>query len=293
MQISIYIKPLILSLTTTLFLACGGGSDSKSEDNSTNQSTTEIETAVKNQKPIANAGDDRNITFGSPIILDASQSSDPDGSITQYQWKQENTIISDQESVILDKLEEGSYTFTLTVTDDKNATHSTSIKLMTYADTIVVFKTNQGDIELKMISDVAPKAVENFVTHSRNGYYDGTIFHRVIKDFMIQGGDPDGTGYGGESIWGGEFKNEISSTLNFDRPFLLAMGNKGNNHSNGSQFFITVENFEFGNGKYTIFGEVISGKDVVTKIENTSTQSNSKPINNQVILDAYIKFEVK
>lgn len=156
-------------------------------------------------------------------------------------------------------------------------------------NSIVVLKTTQGDITLKMFPKVAPKAVENFVTHSKNGYYNGVIFHRVIKGFMIQGGDPDGTGMGGESIWKKDFDNEYSPNVVFDRPFLLAMANRGPN-TNGSQFFITTAVTPHLNGGYTIFGEVIKGKNVVRKIENVSTsQPGDKPLFKQEIKKAIVK----
>ncbi|SFV66828.1 Peptidyl-prolyl cis-trans isomerase [hydrothermal vent metagenome] len=154
--------------------------------------------------------------------------------------------------------------------------------------TLVTLKTNQGDIVLKMFPKVAPLAVENFVTHVKDGYYNGLIFHRVIKDFMIQGGDPTGTGRGGESIWKKEFVNEYAPNVVFDRPFLLAMANHGPN-TNGSQFFITTKATPFLNGGYTIFGEVVSGQDVVRKIENTKTGMADRPINEQKIVKATVK----
>ncbi|MBD3789821.1 MAG: peptidylprolyl isomerase [Campylobacterales bacterium] len=154
---------------------------------------------------------------------------------------------------------------------------------------VVVLETNVGNIELKLYPKIAPLAVENFTTHVKNGYYNGIIFHRVIKGFMIQGGDPTGTGMGGESIWKKEFKNEYAPNVVFDRPFLLAMANRGPN-TNGSQFFITVAPTDWLNGGYTIFGEVIKGQDVVQKIENVSVSSgNNKPLFDQVIKKAYLK----
>ncbi|MCF6205526.1 MAG: peptidylprolyl isomerase [Sulfurovum sp.] len=153
---------------------------------------------------------------------------------------------------------------------------------------VVVLETNVGKIELKMFPKAAPLAVENFVTHVKNGYYDGLIFHRVIKDFMIQGGDPTGTGRGGESIWHKEFKNEYAPNLTFDRPFLLAMANHGPN-TNGSQFFITTVPTPHLNGGYTIFGEVIKGKDVVRKIENVTTGAGDRPLFDMKIKKAYVK----
>ena len=153
---------------------------------------------------------------------------------------------------------------------------------------IVELQTNQGTIVLKMFPKASPLAVENFVTLAKKGYYNGTIFHRVIKGFMIQGGDPTGTGRGGESIWHKEFKNENTPNLVFDRPYLLAMANHGPN-TNGSQFFITVAPTPWLNGGYTIFGEVVKGDDVVRKIENTKTAGADRPVQDQKILKAVVK----
>ena len=153
--------------------------------------------------------------------------------------------------------------------------------------TLVTLKTNQGDIVLKMFPKVAPLAVENFVTHAKDGYFNGLIFHRVIKDFMIQGGDPTGTGTGGESIWKKEFVNEHAPNVVFDRPFLLAMANHGPN-TNGSQFFITTKATPFLNGGYTIFGEVVSGQEVVQKIENTKTATADRPLTDQKMIKVFV-----
>ena len=156
-------------------------------------------------------------------------------------------------------------------------------------DMVVVLETNVGKIELKMYPEVAPLAVENFTTHVKNGYYNGLIFHRVIKGFMIQGGDPTGTGSGGESIWKKDFKDEFANNVVFDKPFLLAMANRGP-VTNGSQFFITLAPTGWLNGKHTIFGEVIKGKEVAQKIENVDvTRGSNKPLFEQVIKKAYIK----
>ena len=168
------------------------------------------------------------------------------------------------------------------ITKDSNRTKLDS------NSTILVLETNQGKIELRLFPKVAPLAVENFTTHVKNGYYNGVIFHRVIKDFMIQGGDPTGTGRGGESIWHKEFINEYAPNVVFDKPFLLAMANHGEN-TNGSQFFITVKPTPWLNGGYTIFGEVISGQDVVKKIENSKTDKADRPLKEQKIIKAYIK----
>src|SRR5215813_7876688 len=95
------------------------------------------------------------------------------------------------------------------------------------ANQTVVLETNQGNIELKLYPDIAPKACENFIGLIKKGYYNGLIFHRVIKDFMIQGGDPTGTGRGGESLWGTDFEDEVTPSVQFDKPGLLAMANRG------------------------------------------------------------------
>ncbi len=154
---------------------------------------------------------------------------------------------------------------------------------------IVVIETNVGKIEVKLYPKKSPLAVENFLGLAKKGYYDGTIFHRVIKGFMIQGGDPTGTGRGGESIWGKEFKNENTPNLVFDKPFLLAMANHGMN-TNGSQFFITTVPTPHLNGGYTIFGEVIAGQKVVQKIENVSVSPGAnRPMFPQTMKKVYIK----
>jgi len=157
------------------------------------------------------------------------------------------------------------------------------------ANPVAVLETNQGTIEIELRPDLAPKTVENFVTHSKKGYYDGLIFHRVIEKFMLQGGDPTGTGRGGESIWGGKFKDEFSPKALFDKAGILAMANSGPN-TNGSQFFITTVPTYWLNGRHTIFGYVIKGMDVVKKIEFTPTSGRgNKPIEDQVINKITIK----
>lgn len=172
----------------------------------------------------------------------------------------------------------------------------------------VKIKTSQGDITIKLFPEEAPLAVENFLSHAKEGYYDGIIFHRVINGFMIQGGDPEGNGTGGQSIWAGKddsidagngFKNEISAFL-YNIRGALAMANAGAD-TNGSQFFINqnpadasgqlssgktpgkiIEAYKNGgnpslDGGYTVFGQVIEGMDVVDKIASSETDSNDKP----------------
>ncbi len=150
-----------------------------------------------------------------------------------------------------------------------------------------VIHTNQGDITVELYPKIAPLAVKNFIGLAKKGYYNNTIFHRVIKGFMIQGGDPTGTGRGGESIWKKEFKNEYAPNVVFDRPGILAMANRGPN-TNGSQFFITVAPTQWLNGGYTIFGKVIKGFDVVKKINSTPTNKMDRPLKNQIIKNIQI-----
>ena len=148
---------------------------------------------------------------------------------------------------------------------------------------VTVIKTNMGTIELELFPGVAPKAVENFTKLANKGYYDGIIFHRVIDNFMIQGGDPTGTGRGGESIWGKPFEDEFSPELKFDQPGLLAMANAGPG-TNGSQFFITLVPTPWLNNHHTIFGKVIKGMDVVQAIGKVqTTKPFDKPVKDVVM----------
>ncbi|MDD5560842.1 MAG: peptidylprolyl isomerase [Candidatus Omnitrophica bacterium] len=161
-------------------------------------------------------------------------------------------------------------------------------RILAMDETAVVLDTNQGEIVIKLKPDVAPKACENFIKLVDKGYYDGLIFHRVIKGFMIQGGDPTGTGMGGESVWGTSFEDEVSPAVDFDGPGIIAMANAGPD-TNGSQFFITCAKTPWLNMRHTIFGEVVSGLDVVQKIENTPVNAEDRPISEQKIIRAYVK----
>ena len=178
-------------------------------------------------------------------------------------------------------------------------------------DTLAVMHTNMGDIKIKLFPEKAPKTVENFVTHSKNGYYNGLKFHRVINDFMIQGGDPRGNGTGGESIWGGSFPDEFDPELHNLRG-ALSMANSGPN-TNGSQFFIvqarevpanmleqmrdledngfpadiTAAYAELGGTpwldfRHTVFGQVTDGMDVVDAIAAVET-NNDVPCEDVII----------
>lgn len=170
---------------------------------------------------------------------------------------------------------------------------------------------NYGDVKVKFFEEVAPKAVENFVTHAKEGYYDGVTFHRVINEFMIQGGDPLGNGTGGESIWGTDFEEELDPELVPYRGS-LCMASRGlqNSPSLGSQFFITQANYDesmmsymqmygypsdlleqyktYGGylslyQQYTVFGQVYEGMDVVDQIAKVETDVNDKPVEDVII----------
>ena len=180
---------------------------------------------------------------------------------------------------------------------------------------LVTVHTNQGDFTLELFPEVAPKTVENFVTHAKNGYYNGVIFHRVIEDFMIQGGDPTGTGMGGESIYGRTFEDEFSREA-FNLYGTLSMANAGPN-TNGSQFFIVtakqvpaqmlkqlkdggwpeeiVEEYAKVGGtpwldhRHTVFGRVVEGMDVVLKIEGVERNAQDGPLEDVVIESMDVK----
>ena len=155
----------------------------------------------------------------------------------------------------------------------------------------VILETTQGNIELELYPDVAPLAVENFTTHVKEGYYNGIAFHRIIKNFMIQGGDPTETGRGGESIWGKPFKDEFKGKL-FDKSGVLAMANAGPS-TNGSQFFITTKPTPWLNGYHTIFGQATKeSMKTISKLENVPTLGRSggdRPLERQEIIKAYLK----
>ena len=165
---------------------------------------------------------------------------------------------------------------------------SLSKKSTSSKNPVVVLETTQGNITLELFPDIAPLAVENFVTHVKNGYYNGIIFHRIIKGFMIQGGDPTGTGRGGSCIWGKPFKDEFAPNVTFNRKGILAMANAGPS-TNGSQFFITVAPTPWLNGRHTIFGEVKAGYENVRKLEMVPVSSyGNRPHNDQKIIKAYL-----
>ncbi|RKP27729.1 hypothetical protein SYNPS1DRAFT_12240 [Syncephalis pseudoplumigaleata] len=154
--------------------------------------------------------------------------------------------------------------------------------------TRAIIRTTLGDIHIQLFPKEAPKAVENFVTHAKNNYYDNLLVHRVIKNFMIQTGDPFGDGTGGESIWGRDFEDEFHPDLKHDRPYVVSMANAGPN-TNGSQFFITTVATPWLDNKHTIFGRAIAGFDVIHRIEKTPTDKLDKPLEDIKMINIDIK----
>ncbi|XP_003386729.1 PREDICTED: peptidyl-prolyl cis-trans isomerase-like 1 [Amphimedon queenslandica] len=149
----------------------------------------------------------------------------------------------------------------------------------------VVLETSMGNIGIELYWKHAPKTCRNFSELATTGYYNNVKFHRIVKDFVIQGGDPTGTGRGGSSIYGGHFEDEISSDLKHTGAGVLSMANSGPN-TNGSQFFITLAPTQWLDGKHTIFGRVCSGMDVVQKMSLVEVDHNDRPTASITILNA-------
>ncbi|KFM74887.1 Peptidyl-prolyl cis-trans isomerase-like 1, partial [Stegodyphus mimosarum] len=152
----------------------------------------------------------------------------------------------------------------------------------------VVFETTMGTVEFELYWKHAPKTCRNFAELAKLGYYNNVIFHRIVSDFMIQGGDPTGTGRGGSSIYGKNFEDEIHSDLKHSGAGILSMANSGPN-TNGSQFFITLAPCQWLDGKHSIFGRVNSGMHVVQRISKVPTDSNDRPLEDVKILKSYVK----
>ncbi|KAL6074039.1 heme binding [Balamuthia mandrillaris] len=155
----------------------------------------------------------------------------------------------------------------------------------------VVLHTSLGDITLELYWDHAPKTCHNFYELAKKGYYNNTIFHRIIKDFMVQGGDPTGTGRGGDSIYGKKFEDEITKQLKHTGAGILSMANAGPN-TNGSQFFITLAPCPWLDGKHTIFGRVSSGMQVVKRMGNVATGQADRPTEPVKIVQAIAEEDV-
>mmetsp|Transcript_1095 Transcript_1095/g.1230 ORF Transcript_1095/g.1230 Transcript_1095/m.1230 type:complete len:166 (-) Transcript_1095:446-943(-) len=154
--------------------------------------------------------------------------------------------------------------------------------------TIIEFETSVGSFAVELYSQHAPKTCFNFAELSKIGYYDGTIFHRVIKEFMIQGGDPTGTGKGGESVFGGKFQDEIVKDLKHTGAGILSSANSGPN-TNGSQFFLSLAPTPWLDGKHTIFGRVCEGMAVIQRLGCVTTGANDRPLADVKIFKARIR----
>ena len=178
----------------------------------------------------------------------------------------------------------------ISTNDQKKIPTMTELKKDTI--TVAVIQTTMGTIELELFADKAVKTVQNFVGLAEKKYYNGIIFHRVIDNFMIQGGDPAGTGSGGESIWGKPFEDEVKTGLKHSSEGILSMANAGPN-TNGSQFFITLKATPWLDGKHTVFGKVISGMEVVKAIGKTKTNQNDKPLIDVVMQKVTIEKRLK
>ena len=152
---------------------------------------------------------------------------------------------------------------------------------------IAVFETNLGNFSVELFEDQTPITTENFIDLAEKGFYDGVIFHRVIDGFMIQGGDPEGTGMGGP---GYTIEDEFLDDLRFDGEGILAMANTGMPHTGGSQFFITLDKTPWLNGHHTIFGKVKEGMDVVRRIGHSETDMADRPLEDVVIKTIEIKY---
>jgi peptidyl-prolyl cis-trans isomerase-like 2 len=160
-----------------------------------------------------------------------------------------------------------------TLTDEEFMLKPKRVKINGYAR----ISTNHGDLNVELYPEYAPKAVWNFIQLAKGGHYNDLVFHRNIRNFMIQGGDPTGTGRGGASIWGKNFADEIEGPMTFDTRGILAMANKGKN-TNSSQFFITYRPTKHLDRKHTIFGKVVDGTDTLSRLENAKTDEKDKPI---------------
>ncbi|MDD2908055.1 MAG: peptidylprolyl isomerase [Candidatus Gracilibacteria bacterium] len=175
------------------------------------------------------------------------------------------------------------------MTNDKKVTETSTSSGSTYRenDIVAVMKTTNGTINIALETELSPFTANNFIGLAKEGYYNGIIFHRVIKDFMIQGGDPTGTGMGGESLYGAKFDDEFNPALKNNK-YTIAMANSGKN-TNGSQFFINVANNNYLDNKHSVFGRVVEGFDNVDKISKVKTDRNDKPEKEVKIISIDIK----
>lgn len=253
-------------------------------------------------------------------LLTGCQNTEKSEKITEQSLEtvSENETDSRYIKNITKKVEEETTTIPETESESKNE-NLDNLDYKAYAEYQMKKETNdiiatikvkdKGDIKIKLFSEAAPKAVENFITHAKEGYYNGLTFHRVINDFMIQSGDPKGNSTGGESIWGQPFENECTLEL---VPYkgALCMANQGTDNSNTSQFFIVtanpneeiikelttnnypnslIESYKTYGGapwlyqSYTVFGQVIEGLEIAEDIQKVRTDNNDKPVEKVIV----------
>lgn len=266
----------------------------KSEKSVSESKETKMEIKDKMASPSANTSDTK-MTAKSEVTIKKGQTIDlKQGKLIDKKlknnsfWSTSNKkILTVDKSGRITALKEGTATVTAVDKQDKSKRNTVNIQVTNATPEttavnpaksgLVDMETSMGTIKLKLFPKEAPKTVENFTGLIKKGYYDNIIFHRVIDGFMIQGGDPQGIGTGGESIWGKPFEDEFSEKLKFDRKGILAMANAGPN-TNGSQFFITLAPTPHLNMHHTIFGEVVEGMDVVEAIGKVPRDANDKPL---------------
>ena len=208
---------------------------------------------------------------------DAMLATTGSGKVRFYMFTNETNVTKSDRDIHNEKPKElGKATKQKAEAEERNSRMATSATI----------HTTMGDIHIRLFPQHAPKAVENFTVHARNNYYNDIIFHRVIRKFMIQTGDPLGEGTGGESIWGMEFEDEFTPELRHDKPYMVSMANAGP-LTNASQFFITTERAPWLDDKHTIFGRCVRGMEVVHGIENVRVYKE-KPVDDVKIVDISI-----
>ncbi|KAK2032804.1 cyclophilin type peptidyl-prolyl cis-trans isomerase/CLD [Colletotrichum zoysiae] len=169
------------------------------------------------------------------------------------------------------------------LTDEEYMLKPKRVKIKGYAR----IETNLGDLNIELYPEYAPRAVWNFTRLAQKGYYRGVTFHRNIRNFMLQGGDPSGTGKGGTSIWGKNFQDEFDGPLAHDARGMISMANKGKN-TNSSQFFIIYRPTKHLDNKHTVFGKVVGGLDVLSKMEDVPTDGSDRPLNKIVMKEVVV-----
>lgn len=269
-------KKLSLSFAVVLLLAACQNSITNDTMNTTPTPDDDMQRMDYDASPEATMDDSEDDLWDAPVTNDEESDDLSDND--------EENMAADDDEDTMDEAEDD-------MSDDEDGFSQTGEPQP--GDTIATVTTNLGSFKIRLFGDLVPKTVENFVTLANNDYYDGIIFHRVISGFMIQGGDPTGTGTGGESAWGGKFDDEFSSELS-NIQYSISMANAGPN-TNGSQFFINqVDNtfLDFDkaplSSKHSVFGQVYEGQEVIDNIAAVETGPGDKPVEDVVIEDIEI-----